>query len=429
MRAVEFLLEYNRQKTVQMMGPQIVNAFMTGGDKRTYEQYRTTYQDAQGNPNTQKILDDILTNLENADPTPNKIYTPWLAREYAKGNIKRQEDAIVWGPTYLAKYDRAKRRSDFRQDARDIMRLTFTQFANIMSNYVEPAAPVKDRGQAKQVFKDANVRVIVPEDEQAACYYGQGTMWCTSATQGRNYYEQYARQGKLYILLPQQPKYDGEKYQLHFASGQFMDEEDEPVSIDDLLTVRFPELLSFFMEREPSIRNLVVFADDEVLNNIASRIKELALEYISEQMIEWEMNDDTFREWQWEEATKMGIIDPETMSGDEIWDTIHENDKLNDYTDYNPDVRYTMKLMKDSVDLSPKEIKQFAAQMANEEYDGDGEPVSISELDELFKFAVEQYFGNERGRRSRGNDDYGLSEWLYNHIQVKPDGTVKYIRN
>jgi len=429
MRAVEFLLEYNRQKTVQMMGPQIVNAFMTGGDKRTYELYNTTYQDGQGNPNTQRILNDVLTNLENADPTPNKIYTPWLAREYAKGNIKRQEDAIVWGPTYLAKYDRAKRRSDFRQDARDIMRLTFTQFANIMSNYVEPAAPVKDRGQAKQVFKDANVRVIVPEDEQAACYYGQGTMWCTSATQGRNYYEQYARQGKLYILLPQQPKYDGEKYQLHFASGQFMDEEDEPVSIDDLLTVRFPELLPFFMEREPSIRNLVVFADDEVLNNIANRIKELAYEYISEQMIEWEMNDDTFREWQWEEATRMGIIDPETMTEDEIWDIIHENDKLNDYSDYNPDVRYTMKLMKNSVDLSPREIKQFAAQMASEEYDGDGEPVSISELDELFKFAVEQYFGGSGygGRRSRGNNDYGLSEWLYNHIQVKSDGTVKYV--
>ena len=161
----------------------------------------------------------------------------------------------------------------------------------------------------------------------------------------------------------------------------------------DLFNIRFPELLPFFMEREPSIRNLVVFADDEVLNNIANRIKELAYEYISEQMIEWEMNDDTFREWQWEEATRMGIIDPETMTEDEIWDIIHENDRLNDYSDYNPDVRYTMKLKKNSVDLSPREIKQFAAQMASEEYDGDGEPVSISELDELFKFAVEQYFG------------------------------------
>ena len=305
MRAKEFLLEYNRQKTIQMMGPQLVNAFVTGGDRRNYERFSNTYQDAQGNPNSERIIQDLLNNLENADPTPNKIYVPWLAREYIKGNIKRIEDAIVWGPTYLAKYDRAKKRADFRQDAKDIMRLTYTQFANIISNYVEPAAPIKDKGQAAQVFKDATVRVIVPNDEQAACYYGQGTRWCTAATQGRNYYQNYARQGKLYILLPQQPQYDGEKYQLHFASGQFMDEEDEPVSIDDLLTVRFPELLPFFMEREPSIRNLVVFTDDEVLSNIASRIKELAFEFIDEQLFEWETNDDTFREWQWEEAIKM----------------------------------------------------------------------------------------------------------------------------
>ena len=115
------------------------------------------------------------------------------------------------------------------------------------------------------------------------------------------------------------------------------------------------------------------------------------------------------------------------MTEDEIWEIIHENDKLNDYGDYNPDVIQIIKSMKNSVDLSPKEIKQFAAQMANEEYDGDGEPVSISELDELFKFAVEQYFGNGAGRRSRGDTDYGLSEWIYNRIQVKPDGTVKYI--
>ena len=432
MRAKEFLLEYNRQKTVQMMGPQIVNAFMTGGDKRTYEFYNTTYQDAQGNPNTQRILDDVLTNLENADPTPNKIYTPWLAREYAKGNIKRQEDAIVWAPTYLAKYDRAKRRSDFRQDAKDIMRLTFTQFANIMSNYVEPAAPIKDRGKVEQVFKDANVRVLVPHDEQAACYYGQGTMWCTAATQGRNYYEQYARQGKLYILLPQQPKYDGEKYQLHFASGQFMDEEDEPVDITDLLSVRFPELLPFFMEREPSMRGLVVFAEDKVLNDIATKIQELAHDFISEMIIEWEMNDDSFREWQWEEAINMGLVTEkmlDELSEDQIWDIIHENDKINDYGDYNPDARYTVKLLQNSIDLSPREIKQFAAQMASEEYDGDGEPVHISEMDELFKFAVEQYFGGGGygSTRSRGNNDHGLSEWLYKHIQVKADGTVKYI--
>lgn len=429
MRAKEFLIEYNRQKTIQMMGPQIVNAFTTGGDKRTYEFYNTTYQDNAGNPNTERILNDVLTSLEGADPTPNKIYMPWIAREYAKGNIKRIEDAIVWLPTHLATYDRAKRRQDFRQDAKDIMRLTFTQFSTIMSNYEPPPEPIKDRGQAKQVYKDANVRVIVPEDQQAACYYGQGTMWCTAATRGSNYYERYARQGKLYILLPQQPRYDGEKYQLHFASGQFMDEEDEPIDLPDLLDVRFPQLLPFFMENEPSMKTLVVFADDQVLSNIGNRIQELANEFISETITEYELNDETFLEWQWEEALRMGIIDPETMDEDAMWEIIRDNDKINDYMDYNPDARYSYNLLRNSVNLSPREMKKFAQQMASEEYDGDGEPVDITEMDELYKFAVQQYFGGSGygSSRSRGNDDLGLASWIYKHIQIQKDGTVKYI--
>jgi hypothetical protein len=425
MRAKEFLLEYSRQKTVQMMGPQIVNAFMTGGDKRTYELHSDTYKDQNGNPNTDKILNDVLTNLENSDPTPNKIYTPWIAREYAKGNIKRIEDAIVWLPTYLARYDKAKRRQDFRQDAKDIMRLNFTQFFNIISNYEPPPEPIKDRGQAKQVFKDENVRVIVPEDQQAACYYGQGTTWCTAATQSSNYYERYARQGKLYILLPTKPRYDGEKYQLHFATGQFMDETDEPIDIADLLTVRFPELLPFFKEHEPEINNLVVFADDKLLETIGNKIQELALDHISELFSDWEVNDDSFREWQWEEAERMGIIDPETMDEDEIWDIINNNDKLNDYSDYNPEARYSYKLLQNSINLSAREIKAFAERMANQD-DGNGEAITISGMDSLYSFAVHDYFGMDSGRRSRGNDDFGLSEWIYKHISVGTDGTVKY---
>lgn len=425
MRAKEFLLEYNRQKTIQMMGPQIVNAFMTGGDKRTYEVHNTTYQDQNGNPNVDRILNDVLTSLENSDPTPNKVYMPWIAREYAKGNIKRIEDAIVWLPTYLARYDKAKRRQDFRQDAKDIMRLNYTQFSNIMSNYEVPPDPIKDKGKAQQIFKDGNVRVILPMDEQAACYYGQGTRWCTAATQGRNYYEQYARQGKLYILLPQKPRYDSEKYQLHFQSNQYMDEEDEPVDIVDIFTIRFPELLDFFKQQEPEIKNLVVFADDKIIAHIAQQIQQYALDYISEKISDWEMEDHYYREWQFETALEMGIIDPETMDEDEIWDIIHENDKLNNYMDFNSEAEDAYRKMTNAVNLSVTEIKEFADQMSSEEYDGDGEPVHITEMDELYKFAVEQYAGG-RGWRGRG-DDYGLAQWIYNHLTIKADGTVKYV--
>ena len=425
MRAKEFLLEYNRQLTAQKIGSQLLAVANKDMSYRRIQHLQTTPEEFQIDD---RWLPDVLNRIEEGDPTPNKIYVPWLAREYIKGNIRRIEDITMFTRP-LTVFETYKRRRDFPQNIKDIMRLTSVQFYNAMSQFTPPVESLKDKGRSTQVYKDANVRVIVPEDQTAACYYGQGTTWCTAATQSTNYFNQYNRQGKMYILLPGAPKHDGEKYQLHFASGQFMDEEDEPVDITELLTVRFPELLPFFMEKEPSMKTLVVFADDQVLSAIGNRIQELASEFISETLTEYELNDDSYREWQWEEALRMGIIDPETMDEDEIMDIIHDNDKLNDYFDYNPDARYSYKLLQNSVNLSPREIKNFAQQMASEEYDGDGEPVDITEMDELYKFAVQQYFGGSGygSSRSRGNDDLGLAEWIYRHIQIQKDGTVKYI--
>jgi hypothetical protein len=425
MRAKEFLLEYNRQLTAQKIGSQLLAVANKDMSYRRIQHLQTTPEEFQIDD---RWLPDVLNRIEEGDPTPNKIYVPWLAREYIKGNIRRIEDITMFTRP-LTVFETYKRRRDFPQNIKDIMRLTSVQFYNAMSQFTPPVESLKDKGRSTQVYKDANVRVIVPEDQTAACYYGQGTTWCTAATHSTNYFNQYNRQGKMYILLPSAPKHDGEKYQLHFASGQFMDEEDEPVDITELLTVRFPELLPFFMEQEPSMKTLVVFADDQVLSTIGNRIQELASEFISETLTEYELNDDSYREWQWEEALRMGIIDPETMDEDEIMDIIHDNDKLNDYFDYNPDARYSYKLLQNSISLSPREIKKFAQQMASEEYDGDGEPVDITEMDEIYKFAVQQYFGGSGygSSRSRGNDDLGLAEWIYKHIQIEKDGTVKYI--
>ena len=39
-----------------------------------------------------------------------------------------------------------------------------------------------DKGQSKEVYQDTDVRIIVPYDQIAACYYGQATKWCTAYT-------------------------------------------------------------------------------------------------------------------------------------------------------------------------------------------------------------------------------------------------------
>ena len=183
MRASEFIVEYNQAKTAQMFGKQIADTFNNGPDKRFIV-------DPEVIKDEPSVISYVLRILEESDPTPNKIYMPWLAREYAKGNIRRLEDADAYKPLFQV-YEIAKKRRDFRQDAKDIMRLNATQFYTILKNYELPQAPMKDRGQAREIYKDSLVRVIVPFDQQAACYYGQGTRWCTAATQGRNYFDNY----------------------------------------------------------------------------------------------------------------------------------------------------------------------------------------------------------------------------------------------
>jgi len=60
--------------------------------------------------------------------------------------------------------------------------------------------------------------------KQVACDLGSGTEWCTAHSEA-GYFEQYIKQGPLYIF----DNGKGEKYQFHYESNQFMDKYDDPI--------------------------------------------------------------------------------------------------------------------------------------------------------------------------------------------------------
>jgi len=428
MRAFEFLVEYDRNKTTQTLGRQLANAFMTGGDKRQYEFYNTTYQHPDGTPDMPVILAQVMSGLEEADPTKNKIYTPWLAREYAKQNIKRLEDAHVLGPM-LAEYDKYKKRNDFPADAKDIMRLNYNQFYTIMGNYEPPPEQIKDKGQAVEIYRDSNVRIVIPENEQAACYYGQGTKWCTAATRGTNYFSRYSsKERPLYILLPTKPSYDGEKYQLHFGSDQFMNEEDDPINLYELLTERFPDLYKYFITKEPEVKELVPFTSDDLIESISLQIRDLAMNHVWEKINDWEVDDSSFRDWQFETAMEMGLINNETDDQD-VWEIIHSNDKLNDYLKYNDDARRFLVDIKHALTATPNDLKEIAISIMNDPNETD-EPVTYFNLGMVMAYYVKDYFDpNWRGNwRNRNDEDHGVADWLAEHISISRQGQVSYSR-
>jgi len=59
----------------------------------------------------------------------------------------------------------------------------------------------------------------------AACELGSGTSWCTATGNTKQWFDRYAKDGPLYIFIGP----DGEKYQFHYESNQYMDSNDRSI--------------------------------------------------------------------------------------------------------------------------------------------------------------------------------------------------------
>jgi len=227
----------------------------------------------------QQIIDKILQFIERRDPTRHKEYTQWMVRQWISDNVLLED---LNRQNLIGKFDILKRRNLLAPEYRDINRFkTYTDFEDVIGAYDMPEEKPQevDRGFYRDQYEDNDVRVVRPYNEAAACYYGQGTKWCTAGKEF-NQFHRYNETGELYILLPTHPKYKGEKYQMHFVSDQYMNERDEPVSPRYLFIDRFPNLYDFFMETSPQyIEDSVFFTDPKTIDGILKAIKQEAMRY------------------------------------------------------------------------------------------------------------------------------------------------------
>lgn len=279
MRSREFLGEYNQAITAQRFGPAMLARSARDVDAGMGPKIVADMSDAK----RMELITNLLTQIELADPTPNKQYVPWLAKMYAEGGPQsRLEDLQSTVKDALTKFHELKIRRRLSPLQNDIMRyVTAERLLDIMAGLQdprEPSAEKKARGQATEIIRTNTVRVIVPKDQAAACYYGQGTRWCTAA-QNNNMFDAYADQGPLYILIPQQPKHPGEKYQMSVEAAQAMNEKDQPVDPWWLVTERFGDIRSYFKPYIPAINSYLMFADPALLVNIMERMEEMTMNH------------------------------------------------------------------------------------------------------------------------------------------------------
>ena len=201
----------------------------------------------------------------------NLPYSDWIIRSYIRGGIKLFEDIRSRVHPALDRYkELLKKKSISEKIATEVKKnepwntnpiSDINRFCGIIgcqhssgkwvvpglesfiSQYdhlLGPDGANAEVAKSVPIYEDELCRIYHPTTEQESCRIGRGTQWCTAAKEG-NMFNQYNSNGPMYIIVPQREhrQYPQEKYQIHQATGQFMNDQDEPVSFGELLG-RFP---------------------------------------------------------------------------------------------------------------------------------------------------------------------------------------------
>jgi hypothetical protein len=213
------LLEYKRDITISKLGDKLVNA-------ATRDQ--------------QQDIDTIISALEQMDPTTNKQYVEWLARQYIKQQFRLEDYPRV--NDIVIKFEQIKN----KLEQKDINQYTFKTLEEVIDKEfnvkLKDEVSEEDIPGAKNLYKGPLGRLDVPMAEEAAKLLGKGTKWCTAAEKN-NMFEKYNEKGPLYVWRDK----SGDKYQFHFETRQFMDSRDNPISRDQL---------TYFRTKHPVISKL-----------------------------------------------------------------------------------------------------------------------------------------------------------------------------
>ena len=413
---IQTLLEYDRARAKKALGPNLWKAGLkdqqglTMLDLDELQAYGEKYADSPrgkivkqvfNSPELQNTYaENALTAIEEADPSSNKKYTQWMARQFANGSEPSMEDVLSTLADAVDKFNRLNLKRKLPAGENDINRYkTAKQLYDTMDRYEDPVDDAA-QGKADTVYEDGDVKVVIPRDQAAACAYGRGTRWCTAATKGANYFEQYNKDGPLYILLPKSPDTPGEKYQLHFPTSSFMDKDDDPVDLGGLLDDRFPALGQWFLSNPSTAEDLkddVAFASDELLQKISDDIWSIVQDVVMEDYSNWEANDDSYYDWLREE----GYVDED---GDIDWDRAPPYDK------YNPDAMRWMTDVEEFTHLRPNQLRRAATEaLQSGEYDDR----SVYNLEAAIAWNL-----RDKMRRDEISGE-GVANWIDKNIAIR----------
>lgn len=266
--------------------------------------------DKEGKRSKPKIKKEDFYEIIKADPTSrlNNVdlstakkedmenikagkYTPWLLKWYLTpetesqpGERNYESEVEAYKHRFiedlsqltndLKKHDRFKARI---QGEKDIMKMTPTQLYDAVKDFSleKTKASAQEKEMASQTFKHPGgeilfrgntwtlVRVTDPGEigRDAACFYGgyqldtaEGeSRWCTSSPGYDSWFNNYIKQGPLYVIIKNEDTKFGTKsklpatrYQFHFPSNQFQDASNRGIDVIQFLNGPAKELKEYF---------------------------------------------------------------------------------------------------------------------------------------------------------------------------------------
>lgn len=181
---------------------------------------------------------DEFHKIIQADPTwrsekPQKMgkYGKWLLKLYGMHQLNLED--LYKAHQYLEFFTKYLNRIETKDIGKYNSLPALYQAVKPFMDNPNQATSHKDeirkiKEGAEKVYEDNEWMIIVPHTEEASCYYGKGTEWCTAAEYSYNKFDEYNRKGRLYININKQTH---EKYQFHFPTSSFMDATDSPIEM------------------------------------------------------------------------------------------------------------------------------------------------------------------------------------------------------
>lgn len=189
---------------------------------------------------------DIFNKIVSSDPTwreekPDKMgkFGKWLLKLWVNRKLKLED--LYKAKEYLSYFIKYNNRIEIKDinkysnlvDLYNVVKV-FIDNPDVATSNSDEVRRIKE--DAEKVYEDREWLVVVPHTQDASCYYGKGTQWCTAAERSNNMFDHYNDQGNLYININ---KVSGEKYQFHFESDSFMDSTDSPIDSPIYDTIGF----------------------------------------------------------------------------------------------------------------------------------------------------------------------------------------------